>query len=311
MSKPAKAKSKQLSEFEFLQGGQPPEGALKTHLAELKKSLGAEMKEKLAVRQKAAKYLSQISAPATAPPGAKAEQAISGLRALTDQLAKQRAAKPQKFFIPPITAWGQYTLLFTPDAYARSVLAPYSFGEVSETGNPTISATGNEVLGELLCSVETNYSSPSSGTASNLLGVVFKPIFNQATVRISFVSQLSFWWYVNSIQNKESVSEAQGLIELYEYDGAFIRPALRRGAFLGWSEVGFNSLDFDVVNEAGPTWTLEAPVTSSLWYFIVVSLSCSASGTGWPGGLAGANATVTVPSITATITADSVVLPEA
>ena len=139
-----------------------------------------------------------------------------------------------------------------------------------------------------------------------MMGVYFKPIFSQATVRVSFDSEIAFYWYVNSIKNKEAISEAQGLIELYQYDGAFLQPALRRGAFLGWAEVGLNSLDFDIVSEAGPTWSLEAPVNSSYWYFVVISLSCSATGTGWPGSLAGANATVTVPSITVTVTANQV-----
>jgi hypothetical protein len=141
------------------------------------------------------------------------------------------------------------------------------------------------------------------------MGVYFKPIFNEATVRVSFQSEIAFSWYVNSIRNKEAISEGQGLIELYQYDGAFL--PLRRGAFLGWAEVGLNSLDFDFVSEAGPTWSLESPISSSHWYFVVISLSCGATGTGWPGSLAGANATVTVPSITVTVTANSVVLPNA
>lgn len=114
---------------------------------------------------------------------------------------------------------------------------------------------------------------------------------------------------MNSIHSKESLAEAQGLIELYQYDGTFVQPALRRGAFLGLSEVGFNSLDLDVVSEAGPTWYLEAPVSSDNFYFVVISLSCTASGFGWPGSLAGVNAMVTVPSITVTITADQIAVP--
>lgn len=208
---------------------------------------------------------------------------------------------------PPIPVWGTYTQTFTP---FYSGLGTYSVGQISSvTGDPTISASGVDALGQMTCTVETNYDSPSSGTASNLLGVYFKPLFGQATVRISFDSEIAFYWYVNSIRNKISLAEAQGLIELYQYDGAFIQPALRRGAFLGFSVDGYNSLDFDVVSEAGPTWFLEAPVSSNNFYFVVISLSCAASGFGWPGSLAGVNATVTVPSITVTITADQIAVP--
>lgn len=300
--------AKQQSEFEYLQGGKLPEADVKRHLADLKKKLGAEAKEKAALRQEAAKYFSNIE-PASTNDGVKATQAIEGLRGLTERLAKQKLAAPRKLIVPPIASWGTYTLQFAP---WYSGLGIYTVGEISSvTGDPTISATGVNDLGQLSCNVATNFDSPSAGTASNTMGVYFKPIFNEATVRITFQSEIAFSWYVNSIRNKEAISEAQGLIELYQYDGAFIQPALRRGAFLGWGEVGLNSLDFDVVSENGPTWALEAPVSSQHFYFVVVSLSCTASGSGWPGALAGASATVTVPSITVTVTAKSIVLPNA
>jgi hypothetical protein len=301
--------TKQQSQFEYLQGGQLPEADVRDHLAELKKKLGAAAKEKAALRQEAAKYFSQIEERASTHDSVQATQAIEGLRGFTERLAKQKPAVPRKVIVPPVTTWGTYTLQFAP---WYSGLGIYTVGEISSvTGDPTISATGVNDLGQLSCSVFTNYEKPSAGTASNLMGIYFKPIFNEATVRITFQSELAFYWYVNSIRNKEAISEAQGLIELYQYDGAFVYPALARGAFLGWGEVGLNSLNFDVISENGPTWALEAPVSSQHWYFVVISLSCTASGSGWPGALAGASATVTVPSITVTVTAKSIVLPEA
>jgi hypothetical protein len=303
MPKSSKTSKQMDDEFKFLQGGTLPESDVKRHLAELKQKLSSEFNEKTALRQQAAKYASQIASPAEAPDSAKATQAIKGLRQFTEKLSKRKLAAPRKLIVPPIW-WGTYTLRFTP---YYSALGTYDLGTIqSETGDPTVSVTGDDDLGQLSCSVATNYESPSSATAFNMMGVYFKPIFSQATVRVSFDSEIAFYWYVNSIKNKEAISEAQGLIELYQYDGAFLQPALRRGAFLGWAEVGLNSLDFDIVSEAGPTWSLEAPVNSSYWYFVVISLSCSATGTGWPGSLAGANATVTVPSITVTVTANQV-----
>ena len=306
MAKASKAHKRQESEFELLQGGKLPEGVVRRHLAGLKQKLAAETKEKLAIRQQAAKYLSQIQAPAGRERSAKTVQAENGLRAITERLAKQKLPAPRKLIRPPIVpVWGTYTLTFTP---FYSGLGTYSVGQItSVTGDPTISASGVDALGQMTCTVETNYDSPSSGTAANLLGVYFKPLFNQATARISFDSELAFYWYVNSIRNQLSLAEAQGLIELYQYDGAFT--LLRVGAFLGLSVDGYNSLDFDIVNEPGPTWYLEAPVSSNHFYFIVIRLSCTAFGAGWPGSLAGVNATVTVPSITVTVTADEIAVP--
>lgn len=311
MSRPMKAMSEQSRAFELLQGGKLPEGVLKNILAELKKTSGAEMGEKMAMRQQAAKYLNQLSAPASAPAGTKAEEAISGLRAITDRIAKAKPAVEKELYVPP-SAWGQYTMVFTPPSYINpnlGGLVDYTNGTVSSvTGNPATTAAGNETLGQMTCLVETNYDHPSGATASDYFGVSFKPLFPQATVRVTFDSQLFFWWYVNSIHGKECSSGGQGLIELYQYNGAIVEPPLQRGAFIGWGVVGLNSVDFDVVNEAGPTWYLEAPVVESpdFHYVIVVRLECNASGTGWPGGIAGAKAIVTIPSITVTVTAEGV-----
>jgi hypothetical protein len=304
MAKRTNALKGRRGEFELLQGGKLPEGAVRRHLAGLKQKLAAKTKEKLAIRQQAAKYLNEIQPPVGEGRGAKITQAENGLRAISERLAKQKLPSPRKLIRPPIPVWGTYTLNFTP---FYSGLGTYSVGQISSvTGDPTISASGVDALGQMTCTVETNYDGPSSGTASNLLGVYFKPLFGQATAQISFDSEIAFWWYVNSIRSKISIAEAQGLIELYQYDGAFLQPALRRGAFLGLSVDGYNSLDFDVVSETGPTWYLEVPVSSANFYFVVISLTCTASGFGWPRGV---NAVVTVPSITVTITADEIAVP--
>jgi hypothetical protein len=305
MAKASKTHERQESEFELLQGGKLPEGDVRRHLAGLRQKLAAETKEKLAIRQQAAKYLNDIQPPVGGGRSAKITQAENGLRAITEQLAKQKLPAPRKLIRPPIVpVWGTYTLTFTP---FYSGLGTYATGQIlSVTGDPTISASGVDALGQMTCTVETNYSSPSSGTASNMLGVYFKPLFDQATVSISFDSEIAFWWYVNSIRSQISIAEAQGLIQLYQFDGEFF--LLREAAFLGLSVDGDNSLDFDVVSEAGPTWHLEAPVSSNHFYFVVISLSCTASGVGWPGSLAGVYAMVTVPSITVTVTADQIVV---
>lgn len=301
--------NKQRSGLEFWQGGKLPESVVRRNLAKISRARASEIAERVGTARKTARYLSQLQTPAKPAKGATADKALSGLRSITERLSKTKRAS-KKLVRPPIWPWGSYTLTFTPPDYVLD-LGSYIDGEISSvTGDPTISATGDETLGQMTCTVETNYNSPSAGTASNLLGVYFKPHFLNATVTVSFESEISFYWYVNSIRNKEAISEAQGLIELYQYDGAFVEPPLRVGAYLGWAEVGLNSLDFDVVSEPGPTWSLQAPVSSNYFYFVVVRLSCTASGSGWPGSLAGAVATVTVPSITVNVTGNPVVLNE-
>ena len=296
MRKSSKTSKQRQNDFEFLQGGKFAESVVQRQFTDVKRKWLAEINEETVIRQQAGKYFKQI---ATSTKSANEAQAMSGLRRVTERLAKRKLATPRKLQVMP-DYWGSYSLRFTPP---YTGLGTYVVGQISSvTGNPTISASGVDNLGQLNCSVDTNFDKPSAGTASNLMGVYFKPLFSEATVRISFDSEIAFSWYVNSIQNKDATSRAQGLIQLFQYDGAFVQPSLRRGAFIGWNEIAENELDFDFISETGPTWFLEAPVSSSHFYFVVISLTCTASGAGWPGSLAGARAMVTVPSITVTVT---------
>src|SRR5262249_37174590 len=155
-----------------------------------------EVSEAAAIRRKAGNYLRQIAETRHRGRRASAPEAIDELRRITERLAKRKlAATAQRRRLPPV-AWGEYSLQFTPP-YAG--LGSYAVGQItSVTGNPTISATGIDNLGQLSCSVDTNMTGASAGTASNMLGVYFKPLFTSATARISFSSQFSFSWYVNS-----------------------------------------------------------------------------------------------------------------
>src|SRR5690242_14298465 len=146
--------TKQQTEFESLQGGKLPQSDVERHLTDLRTKLDAEAKERALLRQEAAKYFSEMEPPARAD-DAKATHAIEGLRGITERLAQQRLVAPRKVIVPPITAWGTYTLKFTPWYW---YMGTYSVGTISSvTGNPTISATGVDTLGQLSCSVSTNF----------------------------------------------------------------------------------------------------------------------------------------------------------
>jgi hypothetical protein len=306
MTKSNRARKQRERDFESLRGGSLPEGVAQRQFAKISRKLSVEARAKAATRQQAAKLLRQAQPRSRGTRDTAVTQAESGLLGISERLARQKLAVPRRPIVQP-GFWGSYTLRFTPPYTA---LGSVSVGDTNvQSGGPMISASGVDALGQMSCSVATNYTKPSSGTASNLLGVYFRPMFGSATATISFDSQIAFSWYVNSIHNSEAYSEGQGLIQLYQYDGTFDEPSLRRGAYLGWSEDAVNGLDFDIISEAGPTWSLEAPVSSSHFYFVVIRLSCEASGSGWPGSLAGANAVVTVPSITVNINANIVAEP--
>jgi hypothetical protein len=304
MRNSSNALRRQQSDFELLQGGKLP-GNVRRHFANLKKMQTDEIERKFAIRQQAAKYLGQIR-----PSGGPETTAINSLRAITERLAKQKLAQPRKEIVPPYGLWGSYTLRFTPP---YSGLGTYSVGQISSvTGDPTISASGVDSLGQLSCSVATDFESASAGTASNQMGIYFRPLFSNATVQVTYDSEVAFSWYTNSIDfNKEADCYLSGGLQLYRYDGAFVPLSLGGVGFIGLSEGSRNMLVFDFGSKVGGTWPLVAPVSSAYFYFAVISLTCQACGAGWPGSIAGASATVTVPSITVNVTANPVVAPTA
>ncbi len=284
----------QRRQIEFWKGGELPESVVRRHLAGIQRRREAEIAEKAGIRQKAARYLSQLQKPAERVKGEKANEALAGLQGLTKGLLKLKPL-PKKPVIPPPPVWGRYTITFTPAHYEGS----YTVGKTSNvTGNPTISATGNESLGQLTCMVETNYDKSSKGTASNQFHVYFTPLFANAVAQVSINSEISWSYYVNSIRNKEANATAQALVQISRSDGALID----QGALIGFDIDGLNNLDFNAYSGPGP-WSSFLPfaVTSNFSYTVVVSLMCQASGSGWPGSLAGASAVVTVPSITVSV----------
>jgi hypothetical protein len=289
------------SDFEALQGGILPANLVRRQLADVQRKLSAEFEEENALRLQGTTLYNQVAPPVYNGETAETEKTLDGLRRFTERLAKRKLAVAPKIRLPP-DVWGRYSLRFTPPYTGLGGVAAGQLGPV--TGSPTLSATGVDSLGQMTCSVDTNFDKPSSGTAANLMGVHFKPLFKNATARISFDSQLAFSFYMNSIRDKIATARGQGLIQLFQFDSAFVQPALQRGAFIGFNQIAENELDFDIHSDAGPTWSLQAPVSSDHFYFVVISLSCSASGAGWPGSLAGSKVSVTVPSITVTITGE-------
>jgi hypothetical protein len=290
-------KSKKHAALERMQGGPLNPAVARKKFGAVKRQWLAESAAESALKKKVAKSLGQVAK--SPKPDPKQTQAIAELLRITEGLAKRKLAVPRRRLEVPDT-YGSYTLKFTPPYLELGTVVA---GQISSvTGDPAIASTGDDYLGQLSCSVDTNHDKASAGTASNQFAVRFKPMFDNATARITFESNYAWSYYVNSIRNKPAYARAQGWIRLMEFDGHFVQPSLQLGAFIGYSISAENELKWNAISSAGPTWALEAKVNSNRHYFVVISLECSASGAGWPGSLAGSRAVVTVPSISVHIT---------
>jgi hypothetical protein len=297
------AQKRQQNDFELLRGGTLTASVVRRHFEDVKKRQAQDISAKFAIRQQAAKFFARAGSSTVGDDAA----AMSGLLAVTKRLANRKLVPPQPDIVPRFGMWGSYTLRFTP---------PYTYaGATSDdqawviTGNPAGAASGDASLGQLNCSVATDFDGESSGAASAWIGVSLRPLFPDATIQVTCDYDITYSWYANSLDpGKEADCTLLPLLELYRYDGAFVQPPLTLSNFgpgLGGGVAG--AMDFDFGSLTGALRPpQQASVSSEYFYLLVVSLTCIAEGTGWPGSLAGASAIVTVPSITVTVTGSPV-----
>jgi len=296
MRKASQGNKSQQSTLESLRGGKLSESVARRLVAEVRRNRLAALKERSAIRQQAQKYLGQIRKPIATGNG-KTAQAISGLRELSDRLAKQKLVLPAYQKMPGGILDASYTLGFTPP-YTAEVNA-FTF---TQLGNPTCSATLDPNQGELNCSVETDFKSPSDGEADCQVGIYFRPMFGPAIADIRVDLQGVFSWVVNvSTLGKAGASTGQASVLVHQYDSDFT--LLQFDPFMFWilENSGEPEIDFDFGSMPSSA-ELRLQVSSAYYYFVTVALNCHASGTGWPGSIATANASLRVPSITVEVT---------
>jgi hypothetical protein len=154
----------------------------------------------------------------------------------------------------------------------------------------------------LNCRVTTDFENPSEGEADGQVGIYFRPMFGPAIADIRVDLQGVFSWVVNvSTLGKAGASTGQGAVLVHQYDTDFT--LLQFDPFFFWilENSGEPELDFDW-GSVPTSAALRVSVSSAYFYFVTVSLNCHAAGTGWPGSIATANASLRVPSITVEVT---------
>ena len=296
MRKASQGNKSQQSTLESLRGGKLSESVARRLVAEVRRDRMAALKERSAIRQQAAKYLGQIRKPIATGDGKNA-QAISGLREISDRLAKQKLVLPAYHKMPGGILDASYTLGFTPP-YTTEVNA-FTYAAL---GSPTTSATLDPDQGELNCSVETDFKSPSDGEAECQVGIYFRPMFGPAIATIQVDLQGTFSWVVNvSTLGKAGASIGQGAVLVHRYDTDFT--LVQFDPFILWilENSGEPEIDFDFGSMPASA-AFNVPVSSAYYYFVTVTLVCHAAGAGWPGSIATANASLRVPSITVEVT---------
>ena len=297
----AKSKHKtdsQDSALEFLRGGRSvPEGLVRRHMAQVKRTTSARLREKTALQREVAKYWGKIQKPISKSGGdEKVKRAVDGLRGISEQLAKRKVSAPVVATEAPGILVGHFVVKVTP---------PYDYAFVWTEpllGNPDLAASADQNSGQLSCHAVTDNGSPSpsAGFAYAETGVYFRPIA-PATIRVWSAPAVGFSWWTNSLnQNSPVISIGSGGLAIYGQEGSIYGTGSAFQTFLtDWDEEMVQTLRFDFGSSfAGEPQAVEMEVDPSSWYVLFVGCNCSVAGQGWPGSIAGSNMSVTVPSIT-------------
>jgi hypothetical protein len=162
-------------------------------------------------------------------------------------------------------------------------------------GNPTLTGTANE-NGQISASAVTSYTEGSAGGEFAQVGIYFSPPMN-GRLTISASPTYSFEWATNSL-NTSSVW-ALGFLQLYisGVDGQGVTQEQNEDSQIIFNEAQYGQVNFNFQFGLQQSLSTSLDVTPSLLYLCYVAVLAEVWGAGWPGSLAVAMMSATVPSI--------------
>lgn len=297
MARKSVRKAPEPGAWKILRGGNTiPRGLVDLRVAEARRMLQAGRADGRGVAGQMARYfgLAQGEAPRiSAAPGA--ERGVEGLLALHEKLARRKLAAPR---VPAEVGGlmpGRITVKVTPPFdYAFTIHTPI-------IGATQVAATATK-NGQLSSSAVSDRSRFNAGSAYAEAGIFFHPL-SAGRLRVSASPAFSFQWWTNSLGTRAVRSEGTGMLAIF---GLEANPSDPRNFtvvssagthFEHWDETSTGEVQFDVGSTQAPV-SVELDVSRSLVYVLFVSAHTHVEGGPWPGSLAGAMMSVTVPSLT-------------
>jgi hypothetical protein len=300
--------------LELIRGGKAvPENLVQRHLVEAQKKRQSELERVNRTRHQMAKHLGRTQK--ACPPEAddpKTQKALDGLLGIHQKLAAKSLAAPKVPTFPGGILAGGITAKVVPP-FDYDVVIP---GTV--TGEPTATGSSNKITGEMSASCFTT-DQPGFNMAGmyTTTGIYFHPL-TSGTLTVTACPTYSFQWWTNSLLPSDAVNSF-GVVGLTVYGvdlasqttggtGAILTTAAQE--FYRWDESNTGQIHFDFGFDLQTPLSVELSVTHNLVYLIFVDISVAVHGLGWPGSLAGAMISATVPSITYNYKMQQVFAPE-
>jgi len=287
----------------ILRGGKAvPNELVRRCLADLQSRRQAGLEQRKATEMKMAKLFGQARGQFETDPRHPAQaDSLQGLLALHQKLAKQKLAAPK---VPG----GLGGLL--PGQIVVTTVPPYDYSVVIPAtlagNNPILEGASDKNTGMMSASAITaSQKGFNGGSMYTTVGVYFHP-FGPGTLTVHATPKYSFQWWTNSIGANSLVrSFGSGGLTVYGVDvasqttggvGTIVSTA---GQTFGlWDENQTDQVRFDFGFDLQAPVSVQLDVNHDLVYLIFVEADVHVEGIGWPGSLAGAKLSVTVPSLT-------------
>lgn len=279
-----------------------PEEVARKCVSDIQERRKTQLDRLIATRQEMTKYWSHIRKSSTSgAPDQETETALEGLLGTHRRLAAQKLAAPK---VTGGIGWPR------PGSISATVLPPFDFDVQIPTvlaGNqPTITGSADKNVGQMSVSCNTTTEPGfNGGSMYTTVGIYFHPSV-PGTLTVTATPKYSFQWWTNSIPPSSVVrSTGTGGLTIYGVDvasqttgatGTIISTA--NAQFFGWDETQLDQINLDFGFDLESTATTQIKVDHTLVYLLFVDIETGVEGVGWPGSLAGAEMSATVPSIT-------------
>lgn len=221
------------------------------------------------------------------------KKALDGLLSLHKKLAGTKLPFPK---VP-----GGVGGLF-PGSFSGTVVPPFNFADTIPTrlagvSDPILSASAN-VNGQISASAATAnaHTGFNGGSEYARVGIFFHPM-TLGTLTISAAPAYSFTWSTNSLNTSLVTSFGSVGLTIYGMNEMGQILASAGGLYKTWNEMTTGQINFDFGFDIQKSLSVSLEVGPSLIYLCFVEVDAHVVGMGWPGSLATAMASATVPSI--------------
>ena len=278
-----------------------PEDVARKHISDIQARRKAQFERLSATRKEMTKFWSQIEkSPVSGASDPERARALEGLLGMHKKLAAEKLTAPNVFGgIGGIR----------PGSISATAVPPFDYNIQIPTvlaGNqPSIAGSADKNSGQMSVSCSTATEPGfNGGSMYTTVGIYFHPVV-PGTLTVRATPKYSFQWWTNSIPPSNVVrSTGSGNLTIYGVDvasqttgatGTIINTANQQ--FFSWDEQQLDQINLDFGFDLETTVTTQIDVDHTLVYLLFVDIDAGVEGAGWPGSIAGAEMSATIPSI--------------